>query len=107
MGAKTSSHEWYVMREFKREEAETPMKIVEEVIKTSHKIIAKTALKRQKTFRNLNKHLQTIKETITKLDSNAEAYLLGLVAENRHIYSSNIDILIVTKAEPARIDHEL
>lgn len=70
-------------------------------------MIVKTALKRLKAFRNLDKHLQTIKEVVTKLDPHAEAYLFGSVAENRHTYSSDIDVLIVTKTEPARVHLEL
>jgi len=41
------------------------------------------------------------------LDSHAEAYLFGSVAENRHTYSSDIDVLIVTRAEPAIVHFEL
>ena len=70
-------------------------------------MIVKTALKRREVFRNLDRHLHTIKETITKLDSHAEAYLFGSVAENRHTYSSDIDVLVVTKAEPAIVHLEL
>jgi predicted nucleotidyltransferase len=69
--------------------------------------LVKTAVKRRQAFRNLDEHLRTIKETITKLDSDAEAYLFGSVAEKRYIYSSDIDVLVVTKAEPARVHFEL
>lgn len=72
-----------------------------------HEILVKTALKRQEAFRNLKKHLQTIKKTIKKLDVNAEAYLFGSVAEKEHNYSSDIDILIITKLKPAKIHAEL
>lgn len=73
----------------------------------SYELIVKAALNRREVFRNLDKHLKTIKETVTKLDPQAEEYLFGSVAENRHTYSSDIDILIVTKAEPARVHFEL
>lgn len=69
--------------------------------------MVKTAVKRRQAFRKLDEHLQTIKETITKLDSDAEAYLFGSVAEKRYMYSSDIDVLVVTKAEPARVHFEL
>jgi len=73
----------------------------------SNKFILEKALKRQEAFRNLEKHLQTIKKTVNKLDHHAEIYLFGSVAENRHTYSSDIDVLISTKIKPARIHLEL
>ena len=72
-----------------------------------HEILVKTALKRQEAFRNLGKHLKTIKETVNELDPQAEVYLFGSVAEKKHNYSSDIDILIITKLHPAMIHAEL
>jgi predicted nucleotidyltransferase len=71
------------------------------------KFLVKTALKRQEVFRDLEKHLQTIKETLSKLDTQTEVYLFGSVAENRQTYSSDIDVLVVTKLEPARVHYAL
>jgi len=73
----------------------------------SHEILVKNALKRQKAFKNLKENLQIIKETIKKLDPNAEVYLFGSVAQKKHNYSSDIDILITTKLKPAKILAEL
>jgi len=73
----------------------------------SHEILIKNALKRQEAFKNLKKNLQTIKETVKKLDPNAEVYLFGSVAEKKYNYSSDIDILIITKLKPAKIHAEL
>jgi len=73
----------------------------------SHEIIVKTALKRQEAFRNLEKHLKTIKETINKLDPEAETFMFGSVAEKKHNYSSDVDILIITKLDPAKVHSEL
>jgi predicted nucleotidyltransferase len=73
----------------------------------SHEILVKTALKRQEAFRNLAKHLKTIKKTVHKLDPEAETYMFGSVAEKKHNYSSDIDILIITKLHPAKIHSEL
>ncbi|MGB8781124.1 MAG: nucleotidyltransferase domain-containing protein [Candidatus Bathyarchaeia archaeon] len=67
----------------------------------------KTALKRREAFRNLEKNLQTIRETVRKLDPQVEVYLFGSTAEKRHTYSSDIDVLIITKKEPARVQYEL
>lgn len=64
-------------------------------------------MKRRKVFKDLGKHLQTIREAVLKLDPNAETYLFGSVAENRHTYSSDVDILVVSDLEPARIHLEL
>ena len=73
----------------------------------SHEILVKTALKRQEAFRNLAKHLETIKKTVNNLDPEAETYMFGSVAEKKHNYSSDIDILIITKLHPAKIHSEL
>jgi len=73
----------------------------------SNEILIENALKRQETFKNLKKHLQTIKETTRKLDPKAEIYLFGSVPQKRHNYSSDIDILIITNQKPAQIHAEL
>jgi predicted nucleotidyltransferase len=73
----------------------------------SREILVKTALKRQEAFRNLAKHLKTIKKTVCELDPEAETYMFGSVAEKKHNYSSDIDILIITKMHPAKIHSEL
>jgi predicted nucleotidyltransferase len=64
-------------------------------------------LKRQEAFKKLPVHLKTIKETVHKLDADAEIYLFGSVAEKQHNYSSDIDILIITKLPPANVHAEL
>lgn len=73
----------------------------------SREILVKTALKRQEAFKNLAKHMKTIKNTVRNLDPEAETYLFGSVAEKKHNYSSDIDILIITKLQPAKIHSEL
>lgn len=73
----------------------------------SHDLLVETALQRQDAFKNLSKRLKTIKKTVTELDPEAEAYLFGSVAEKRYNYSSDIDILIITKLHPAQIHAEL
>ena len=67
----------------------------------------KRALKKQEAHKNMEKHLQTIKETINRLDPHAKVYLFGSVAENRHTYSSDIDVLITTEMDPAKVNLEL
>ena len=67
----------------------------------------KTTLKRREVFRNLRKNLQTIRETARKLDPQAQVYLFGSTAEKRHTYSSDIDVLIITKKEPATVHYQL
>ena len=73
----------------------------------SYEILVKTALKRQEVFRNLEEYLKTIKKTVRKLDPEAETFMFGSVAEKKHNYSSDIDILIITKLKPAKIHAEL
>jgi predicted nucleotidyltransferase len=73
----------------------------------SHEILVRAALKRQEAFRNLPKYLKLIKETVRKLDSEAQTYMFGSVAEKENNYSSDIDILIITMLHPAKIHSEL
>ena len=73
----------------------------------SNDLLVRTALERRNAFVNLPKYLQTIKETVQKLDSKAEVYLFGSVAEGESNYSSDIDILIITNVYPAKIHAEL
>ncbi|MCX8201449.1 MAG: nucleotidyltransferase domain-containing protein [Candidatus Caldarchaeum sp.] len=65
------------------------------------------ALRRREIFENLEKYLTKIKQTVEAVDQKAEIYLFGSVAEGTHTYSSDIDILVVTRIEPAAIHAEL
>ncbi|MEM2226715.1 MAG: nucleotidyltransferase domain-containing protein [Candidatus Bathyarchaeia archaeon] len=67
----------------------------------------RVALERQRIFDNLGAHLLRIREVAQRIDANAEAYIFGSVAEGRSIYSSDIDVLIITKVEPAKVLMEL
>lgn len=73
----------------------------------SNELIRKNALKRQEAFKKLPMLLQTIKETVHKLDPNAKFFLFGSVLENQYNYSSDIDVLIITKLPPANVNAEL
>jgi predicted nucleotidyltransferase len=65
------------------------------------------AKRRREVFENLDEYLKKIVETVRKLDSNAEVYLFGSVAEGKHLISSDIDILVVSNPHPGRIIAEL
>lgn len=73
----------------------------------SHKVLVKTALRRREVFKNLAEHLENIKKTVCEIDSNAEIFMFGSVAEEKYNYSSDIDILIVTKVQPAMVHLKL
>lgn len=73
----------------------------------SHKILVQTALKKKEVFKNLAAYLGIIKDTVHKLDPKAEVYLFGSVAEKNYNYSSDIDLLIITKVPPAEVHLEL
>ena len=73
----------------------------------SHEILVKTALKRREAFRNLAEHLKTIKRTVRKLDPKAEIFIFGSVADKNYNYSSDIDILIITRVNPAKVHLKL
>lgn len=66
-------------------------------------IIIKEALRRRDIFNNLDKHLKMLKDAISKIDSKAEVYLFGSVAEDRYVYASDIDILIISNKHPAEV----
>jgi len=69
--------------------------------------LVKEALRRQRIFKDLDNYLRIIKSTVMDLDPRAEVYLFGSVAEGRHVYSSDIDILVVTEKPPALVISEL
>jgi predicted nucleotidyltransferase/regulator of replication initiation timing len=61
--------------------------------------LVEEALRRRAIFDNLEKYLARLKEVVQGVDPDAEVYLFGSVAEKRHGYSSDIDILIITEKE--------
>lgn len=62
---------------------------------------------RREVFRNLQEYLKKIYRVVSMLDGDAEVYLFGSVAEGRSLYSSDIDILVVSKLPPSVIMDEL
>ncbi len=70
-------------------------------------ILIEEAKRRRKIFENLNLYLDKIKEVIKSMDKDAKIYLFGSVPENRYLYMSDIDILIVTNISPALVLSEL
>jgi predicted nucleotidyltransferase len=58
-------------------------------------------------FKRLAENLDVIKRTVHKLDPEAEIFIFGSVAENRCNYSSDIDVLIITRIHPATAHFEL
>ena len=73
----------------------------------SYDLLVKSALKRKEAFSNLPKHLENIKKTVLSLDPKARIYLFGSAAEEVNNFSSDIDILIITGLDPAKIHCEL
>jgi len=57
------------------------------------------AMRRREIFDNLPTYLRRLKEIALKVDPEAEIYLFGSVADGRHTYSSDIDILIITEKD--------
>lgn len=69
--------------------------------------LVQIAIKRREVFDNLNKYLETIKGTVQEIDPNAEIYIFGSVPNKNYTYSSDIDVLIVTRIDPDKIRLEL
>ncbi|MCX8171277.1 MAG: nucleotidyltransferase domain-containing protein [Candidatus Bathyarchaeota archaeon] len=65
--------------------------------------VIERALRRQEAFRNLNHYLKIIKDVVVGMDPDAEVFLFGSVAEGTYTYSSDIDVLIVTRMDPAEV----
>jgi predicted nucleotidyltransferase len=63
--------------------------------------------RRREIFEMLDEYLKKIVETVRRIDSNAELYLFGSVAEGKHLLSSDIDILVVSDLHPGKIIAEL
>ena len=55
----------------------------------------------------MENYLRKINEIVSRIDSRAEVYLFGSVAEGKQTYSSDIDILIITNMEASKILMEL
>lgn len=73
----------------------------------SNKILVTSALKKREVFRKLPEYLGIIKDAVGKLDPKAEVYVFGSVAEKNYNYSSDIDVLIITRVHPADVHMEL
>jgi predicted nucleotidyltransferase len=65
--------------------------------------LVKDALRRREIFSNLGMYLERLKEIVLRVDPKAEVYLFGSVAEGKHNYSSDVDILVVTEEDKLRI----
>jgi predicted nucleotidyltransferase len=64
------------------------------------KKIVEEVLRRRKIFDNLPNYLGIIKNTVREIDKDASVFLFGSVAEGRNLYSSDIDVLIVSELKP-------
>jgi len=61
--------------------------------------IVAEALRRREILDNLQTYLRRLKETALKVDPEAKIYLFGSVAEGKHTYSSDVDVLIITERD--------
>jgi predicted nucleotidyltransferase len=70
-------------------------------------VLAEEALRRQRIFRNLDRHLHEIHRLVERLDPRARVYVFGSWTEGRHTYSSDIDVLVLTRVAPAQVQAAL
>ena len=73
----------------------------------SDDMLVEMALQRQEAFNNLPKYLGIIKNVACRLDPKAKTYLFGSARTVEHNYSSDIDILLITRVSPARVYSEM
>ena len=69
----------------------------------SERLLIGEAKRRQEIFNKISYYLCKINNIIKEIDPKAKAYLFGSVAENKHLISSDIDILVVTRARPEQV----
>lgn len=69
----------------------------------SEELLVEEARRRAEIFKDLERYLTIIAETVKELDVDAEVYLFGSVAEGRHLLSSDVDVLIVTDLSPGEV----
>ena len=69
----------------------------------SEKILIREARRRREIFKNLQRYLDRIRETVKSIDKEARVYLFGSVARGEHVLISDIDVLIVSRLEPSRV----
>lgn len=69
----------------------------------SERLLVEEAKRRIEIFRNLPRYLRIILDAVKQIDDKAEVYIFGSVAEGRYVFSSDIDILIVTSKNPAEV----
>jgi len=65
--------------------------------------LVKEAKRRAEIFNNLEKYLRRVVDVVIGLDGEAEVYIFGSVVEGRHLLSSDIDILVVTRVKPGEV----
>ena len=73
----------------------------------SEELLVSEARRRREVFENLEKYLGRLVDVVKRLDPSSEVYLFGSVAEGRYLLSSDIDILVVTDANPGKVLAEL
>jgi len=54
------------------------------------------ARRRGEVFENLDTYLGRLAAVVKRLDPSSEVYLFGSVAEGRYLYSSDVDVLVVS-----------
>ncbi|UNQ73176.1 nucleotidyltransferase domain-containing protein [Infirmifilum sp. NZ] len=69
----------------------------------SERLLVEEAKRRAEVFRNLEERLRVIAEVVREMDRDARVYLFGSVAEGRHLLSSDIDVLVVTRRSPGEV----
>jgi len=69
----------------------------------SEELFVEEARRRAEIFKDLERYLTLIAETVKELDEDAEVYLFGSVAEGRHLLSSDVDVLVVTDLSPGDV----
>jgi len=63
--------------------------------------LIRDAKRRREVFANILSYLNKIKEIVSRIDPNGRVYLFGSTVRREYTLSSDIDVLIVTEANPS------
>ncbi|MCS7129723.1 MAG: nucleotidyltransferase domain-containing protein [Candidatus Caldarchaeum sp.] len=73
----------------------------------SERILVEKARMRRRVFQNLDTHLRELRNFMQRLDRDSKLYSFGSVDRGEHVMMSDVDVMVVTELEPAKVIAEL
>ena len=66
-------------------------------------ILVRESKRREEVFKNLPNYLKKLKIFLRRLDKDCKVFIFGSVVKDEHVLISDVDILILTKLQPAEV----